>query len=115
VARGIDMFDCVMPTRHARNGHSLRPGGASISQRRLPARTGRSIRLHLLDLSALFAAYLRHLDHCNEILGVRLSTLHNLHFYLRLMQEIRTRSRGDASRPCGAGTGNARRLAVPVA
>jgi len=52
-------------------------------------------------------AYLRHLDHCKEILGVRLSTLHNLHFYLRLMQEIRTAIAGDASRPWRRGYCNA--------
>jgi queuine tRNA-ribosyltransferase len=91
VARGIDMFDCVMPTRHARNGHLFTRDGV------LNIRNAR----HGLDLAPLEAqcqcytcrnfsrAYLRHLDHCGEILGARLNTIHNLHFYQSLMREIR--------------------------
>jgi queuine tRNA-ribosyltransferase len=91
VLRGIDMFDCVMPTRHARNGHLFTAGGV-INIRN---------SAHQADLGPVdpgcacytcrhfSRAYLRHLDRCNEILGSRLNTIHNLHFYLRLMRTIR--------------------------
>src|SRR5256885_14578739 len=91
VMRGIDLFDCVMPTRHARNGPLFTSSGVM------------NIRnsLYQDDLSPLDAAcdcytcrnytraYLRHLDRCNEILGSRLNTIHNLHFYLGLMRALR--------------------------
>ncbi len=91
VSRGIDMFDCVMPTRHARNGHLFTSTGV-INIRN---------SAHQADLGPVdptcscytcrhySRAYLRHLDRCNEILGARLNTLHNLHFYLQLMAAIR--------------------------
>jgi queuine tRNA-ribosyltransferase len=91
VARGIDMFDCVMPTRHARNGHLFtRDGVINIRN-----------AAHLVDTGPVEAdcscytcrnysrSYLRHLDKCGEILGSRLNTIHNLHFYQRLMSEMR--------------------------
>jgi queuine tRNA-ribosyltransferase len=91
VLRGIDMFDCVMPTRHARNGHLFTATGV-INIRN---------SAHQADLGPIDPAcgcytcrnytrsYLRHLDRCNEILGSRLNTIHNLHFYLDLMRSIR--------------------------
>lgn len=91
VLRGIDMFDCVMPTRHARNGHLFTATGA-INIRNAA---------HQCDLGPIdpacecytcrnySRAYLRHLDRCNEILGSRLNTIHNLHFYLDLMRRLR--------------------------
>jgi len=91
VARGIDMFDCVMPTRNARNGHLF------TSQGIVKVRNAS----HQLDTGPLDPAcgcytcrnysrsYLRHLDRCNEILGARLNTIHNLHYYLDLMARIR--------------------------
>ena len=91
VSRGIDMFDCVIPTRHARNGHLFTSQGV-INIRN---------SAHHADLGPLdpvcgcytcrnySRSYLRHLDRCNEILGSRLNTLHNLHFYLELMRRIR--------------------------
>jgi queuine tRNA-ribosyltransferase len=91
VLRGIDMFDCVMPTRHARNGHLFTSGGVinirnSSHQEDLgpidPACSCYTCRRYS-------RAYLRHLDRCNEILGSRLNTLHNLHFYLELMRQVR--------------------------
>jgi queuine tRNA-ribosyltransferase len=91
VLRGVDMFDCVMPTRHARNGRLFTSQGAinirnAIYQRDTgpidPACSCVTCRRHS-------RAYLRHLDRCNEILGARLATLHNLHFYLDLMRRIR--------------------------
>jgi queuine tRNA-ribosyltransferase len=92
VQRGIDMFDCVIPTRHARNGHLFTSQGV-INIRN---------SIHRTDLSPIdpsctcytcrnfTRSYLRHLDRCNEILGSRLNTLHNLHFYLDLMRSIRS-------------------------
>jgi queuine tRNA-ribosyltransferase len=92
VLRGIDMFDCVMPTRHARNGHLFTSTGV-INIRNAA---------HQADLGPIdpacacytcrnyTRAYLRHLDRCNEILGARLNTIHNLHFYLDLMRTLRT-------------------------
>jgi len=91
VARGIDMFDCVMPTRNARNGHLF------TSQGIVKVRNAS----HQSDTGPLDPAcgcytcrnysrsYLRHLDRCNEILGARLNTIHNLHYYLGLMARIR--------------------------
>jgi queuine tRNA-ribosyltransferase len=91
VARGIDMFDCVMPTRNARNGHLFTTQGV-VKVRNAG---------HQADTSPLdpncscytcrnySRAYLRHLDRCNEILGARLNTIHNLHYYLTLMARIR--------------------------
>ena len=91
VARGIDMFDCVMPTRHARNGHLFTSHGT------LNIRNAR----HVSDTAPIEAdcgcyacrhysrAYLRHLDKTGEILGSRLNTIHNLFYYQRLMREIR--------------------------
>ncbi len=91
VARGIDMFDCVMPTRHARNGSAFTRHGS------VPVKAGRFAR----DLSPVeegcdcyccrhFAkAYVRHLLHCGEILGERLLTIHNVHFFMRFMEEMR--------------------------
>jgi len=91
VMRGIDLFDCVMPTRHARNGHLFTSSGV-INIRNSTYQD---------DLGAIDAAcdcytcrnysraYLRHLDRCNEILGSRLNTIHNLHFYISLMRSLR--------------------------
>ena len=91
VQRGVDMFDCVIPTRHARNGHLFTSTGV-INIRN---------SVHQTDLGPVdpecdcytcrhySRAYLRHLDRCNEILGSRLNTIHNLHFYLRLMRSLR--------------------------
>ncbi|HZO21623.1 MAG TPA: tRNA guanosine(34) transglycosylase Tgt [Steroidobacteraceae bacterium] len=91
VLRGVDMFDCVMPTRHARNGHLFTSTGVinirnSAHQSDLgpidPGCTCYTCRHYT-------RAYLRHLDRCNEILGARLNTLHNLHVYLQLMRSLR--------------------------
>lgn len=91
VQRGIDLFDCVIPTRHARNGHLFTASGV-INIRN---------SIYQDDLAPIDAScdcytcrnytrsYLRHLDRCNEILGSRLNTIHNLHFYLSLMRSLR--------------------------
>jgi queuine tRNA-ribosyltransferase len=91
VARGIDMFDCVMPTRNARNGHLFTSQGV-IKIRNAGHQSDTS---PLDPACACYTcrnysrAYLRHLDRCNEILGARLNTIHNLHYYLGLMARIR--------------------------
>jgi queuine tRNA-ribosyltransferase len=91
VARGVDMFDCVMPTRHARNGHLFTRGGViNIRNARHAADTGPVDPECACYTCANYSrAYLRHLDRCNEILGSRLATIHNLFFYLDLMRRIR--------------------------
>lgn len=91
VDHGIDMFDCVLPTRNARNGHLFVPGGV-IRIRNSRYRTDtRPIdeTCGCYACSHYTRAYLHHLDRCREILGARLSTLHNLYFYQRLMRELR--------------------------
>ena len=91
VRRGIDMFDCVMPTRHARNGHLFtRSGTVNIRNAVHQMATG-----PIEEGCACYTcrhysrSYLRHLDKCGEILGSHLNTVHNLYFYQRLMAEIR--------------------------
>lgn len=91
VLRGVDLFDCVMPTRHARNGHLFTSGGIiNIRNARYQRDTGPLDPQCTCSTCRRYSrAYLRHLDRCGEILGVRLGTLHNLHFYLELMRQIR--------------------------
>jgi queuine tRNA-ribosyltransferase len=91
VLRGIDMFDCVMPTRHARNGHLFTSRGVvNIRNAAHQADTGPLDPACACYTCRNFSrAYLRHLDRCNEILGARLNTIHNLHYYLELMRNLR--------------------------
>ncbi|HEV7432561.1 MAG TPA: tRNA guanosine(34) transglycosylase Tgt [Steroidobacteraceae bacterium] len=91
VMRGVDLFDCVMPTRHARNGHLFTSGGIiNIRNACYQRDTGPLDPQCACSTCQRYSrAYLRHLDRCGEILGVRLGTLHNLHFYLELMRRIR--------------------------
>ena len=91
-ARGIDMFDCVMPTRHARNGHLFTRAGAINIRNATHHADTRPIEADCgcYTCRNYSRSYLRHLDKCNEILGSRLNTIHNLYFYQRLMGEIRT-------------------------
>jgi queuine tRNA-ribosyltransferase len=91
VLRGVDMFDCVMPTRHARNGHLFTAAGILNIRNAVFERDTGPIdpACRCLTCARYSRAYLRHLDRCQEILGVRLATLHNLHFYLDLMSQIR--------------------------
>ncbi len=91
VRRGIDMFDCVMPTRHARNAHLFtRQGVVNIrnavhNQDTAPIEEG----CGCYTCRNYSRSYLRHLDKCGEILGSHLNTVHNLFFYQRLMRELR--------------------------
>ncbi|MEG3157219.1 tRNA guanosine(34) transglycosylase Tgt [Lysobacter zhanggongensis] len=92
VARGVDMFDCVMPTRNARNGHFFtRDGVVRIRNARYekdlrPIEEGCDCHACAGGFSR---SYLRHLDRCNEMLGPMLGTLHNLRHYQRLMADMR--------------------------
>ena len=91
VARGIDMFDCVLPTRIARNGTAFTASG-TLNLKNAPfARDPGPIEegCNCPACSTFSRAYLRHLIKAEEILGLRLVTLHNLHFYLGLMRRIR--------------------------
>ncbi len=91
VANGIDMFDCVMPTRNARNGWLFtRFGDIKIKNARhkdedLPL----DASCTCYTCSHFSRAYLHHLHRAGEILGARLNTVHNLHYYLQLMRELR--------------------------
>jgi queuine tRNA-ribosyltransferase len=91
VLRGVDMFDCVMPTRHARNGHLFTRRGVLNIRNAVHQKDTRPIEegCGCYTCAHYSRSYLRHLDKCGEILGSHLNTVHNLHFYLRLMTEIR--------------------------
>ena len=91
VRRGIDMFDCVMPTRNARNGHLFVTDGViKIRNSRHKTDTGPlDPHCDCYTCTNHSRAYLHHLDKCNEILGAQLNTIHNLRFYQRIMQELR--------------------------
>jgi queuine tRNA-ribosyltransferase len=102
VAAGVDMFDCVMPTRNARNGHLFtRFGDLKIRNARHKSDhrpldetcTCYTCKGHTNadgSTSGGFSrAYLHHLDRCGEMLGPMLTTIHNLHYYLNLMREVR--------------------------
>jgi queuine tRNA-ribosyltransferase len=91
VSEGVDLFDCVMPTRHARNGHLFVPWGVlNIRNACHAADTGPiDPECGCYTCRHYSRAYLRHLDRCGEMLGPRLATLHNLHYYLSLMSCMR--------------------------
>lgn len=91
VSRGVDMFDCVMPTRNARNGwYFTHHGVVKIRNSRYSADTGPlDPDCDCYTCRNYSRAYLRHLNQCNEILGSRLGTLHNLHYYQTLMRNLR--------------------------
>lgn len=91
VRRGIDMFDCVMPTRNARNGHLFVTNGVvKIRNSRHKTDTGPlDPECDCYTCKNYSRAYLHHLDKCNEILGSQLNTMHNLRFYQRVMQGLR--------------------------
>ncbi|HVF17697.1 MAG TPA: tRNA guanosine(34) transglycosylase Tgt [Steroidobacteraceae bacterium] len=91
VRRGIDMFDCVMPTRNARNGHLFTSTGVvRIRNAQYEVDTQPIDPACTCYTCANYSrAYLKHLERCNEILGARLATIHNLHYYLELMRQIR--------------------------
>ncbi len=91
VRRGIDMFDCVMPTRNARNGHLFTTFGVvKIRNSQYESDTDPiDENCKCYTCQNYSRAYLKHLDKCQEMLGSRLNTIHNLHYYLSLMQDLR--------------------------
>jgi len=91
VCQGIDMFDCVMPTRNARNGHLFTSCGlVRIRNSRYRDDTGPlDPGCHCYTCRNFSRAYLHHLDKCGEMLGAQLNTLHNLHHYRQLMAQLR--------------------------
>ena len=97
VARGVDMFDCVMPTRNARNGMLFtRNGIINIRNARWKTHFSSADSEFPSDLCQNHTmAYLHHLFRANEILGLQLATAHNLTFYLWLMNEVRTQITND--------------------
>ena len=91
VRLGVDMFDCVMPTRNARNGQLFTRRGPIRIRNSQYRNDPRPINpgCECFTCRNYSRAYLRHLDACGETLGLRLNTLHNLHFYLDLMRRLR--------------------------
>jgi queuine tRNA-ribosyltransferase len=91
IASGIDMFDCVMPTRNARNGWLFTShGDIKLRNSRYRSDTGPLDETCACPTCRTFSrGYLHHLQRVNEILGARLNTIHNLHFYLDLMEQAR--------------------------
>jgi len=91
VRRGIDMFDCVIPTRNARNGHLFVTDGI-VKIRNAVHKTDTGPLDEKCDCYTCknySRSYLHHLDKCNEILGSRLNTVHNLRYYQRIMDGLR--------------------------
>lgn len=97
VMRGIDMFDCVLPTRIARNGTCMTSEGRLVVRNAKYARDFRPIDEHCdcYVCQNYTRAYIRHLINCNETFGFRLTTYHNLHFLLKLMEQVREAIRDD--------------------
>jgi queuine tRNA-ribosyltransferase len=91
VGAGVDMFDCVMPTRNARNGHMFtRFGDLKIRNARYKTEDAPvDMTCTCYTCRNFSRAYMHHLDRCGEMLGPMLSSIHNLHYYLNLMQEVR--------------------------
>ncbi|MBQ0961929.1 tRNA guanosine(34) transglycosylase Tgt [Ideonella sp. 4Y11] len=97
VACGVDMFDCVMPTRNARNGHlftrfgdlKIRNARHKTDHRPIDETCGCYACTGDGSQGGFSRAYLHHLDRCGEMLGPMLATIHNLHYYLNLMREVR--------------------------
>jgi queuine tRNA-ribosyltransferase len=91
VVRGIDMFDCVLPTRNARNGHLFTSDGVVRIRNSQYQEDTRPLdpACDCYTCRHYSRAYLRHLDKVGEILGARLNTIHNLYYYQTLMRGLR--------------------------
>ena len=91
VKRGVDMFDCVMPTRNARNGYLFTHSGIVKIRNQKHEKDTRPIdeNCGCYTCRNYSRSYLRHLDKCHEILGAELNTIHNLYYYQELMKGIR--------------------------
>ncbi|MGY6589007.1 MAG: tRNA guanosine(34) transglycosylase Tgt [Wenzhouxiangella sp.] len=92
VERGVDMFDCVMPSRNARNGHLFTSHGVLKLRNARYKMDTRPIdeNCDCYTCRNYSRAYVKHLQKCDEILGHRLATIHNLHYYQSLMRRLRT-------------------------
>lgn len=91
VRRGVDMMDCVMPTRNARNGHLFTSSGV-VRIRNSPHKTDTGPldeHCSCYTCENFSRAYLHHLDKCGEILGAVLNSIHNVHYYLNIMERLR--------------------------
>ena len=91
VLRGVDMFDCVMPTRNARNGHLFTSSGVVRIRNSSYKHNRNSLdpECPCYTCQNFSLAYLHHLDRCKEMLGAQLNTIHNTTFYQRLMENLR--------------------------
>ena len=91
VLRGVDMFDCVMPTRNARNGHLFTSTGVIKIRNAVHRHNDNPLddACNCYTCDNFSRGYLHHLDKCKEILGAQLNTIHNLHHYLNFMRQIR--------------------------
>jgi queuine tRNA-ribosyltransferase len=91
VLQGVDMFDCVMPTRNARNGYIFTRSGVMKIRNARYAKDTRPLddQCGCYTCKNYSRAYLKHLDRCNEILASRLATTHNLYYYQEIMRELR--------------------------
>jgi queuine tRNA-ribosyltransferase len=92
VDRGVDMFDCVMPTRNARNGTFFTSFGKLVIRNSRYERDREPIDPECACYTCrnYSRAYLRHLFNAGEVLALRLGTIHNLFFYLNLMRDVRS-------------------------
>ena len=90
--RGVDMFDCVLPTRIARNGTTMTSQGRVVVKNKVYERdfTPLDPNCDCYTCKNYTRAYIRHLFKADEILGLRLTTYHNLYFLLNLMKDVRT-------------------------
>jgi len=92
VIRGVDMFDCVLPTRIARNGTCMTHGGRLVVKNAQYAEDFRPLdpKCDCYVCKNYTRAYIRHLIKCDETFGIRLTSYHNLYFLIHLMQDVRT-------------------------
>ena len=109
------MFDCVMPTRNARNGHLFVHNGVIKIRNSAHKHASEPLdsECSCYTCTNFSRAYLHHLDKCKEILGAQLNTLHNLHYYQTLMQDIRRSLEQDSLNDLVADFYNRRGLPIP--
>lgn len=98
VIRGVDMFDCVLATRIARNGTCMTSQGRLVVKNAQYARDFRPIdeKCDCYTCKHYSRAYIRHLNKCDEIFGLRLASIHNVHFLLNLMKQVRYHIENDS-------------------
>jgi queuine tRNA-ribosyltransferase len=99
ILRGVDMFDCVMPTRNARNGMLFTSQGVlhySAARHKDEHWTPPDPECDCYTCKNFSRSYLRHLHHAGEMLAMTLASIHNLRFYLHLMEEVRARIEADS-------------------